>query len=130
VEIASEGYLGFTDRKKEIIVLSGGKNISRANLETGLMADFCVAQACIIGDPASASPRLSCPTSSNSSASSGALGSPGRLETITNDIRVRDFPQQRLCEFNRSHSDVEVISAFRLIPAAFMQENGELAPLR
>jgi hypothetical protein len=41
---------------------------------------------------------------------------------------VRDFPQQRLCEFNRSHSDVEVISAFRLIPAAFMQENGELAP--
>src|SRR5208282_1143717 len=48
--IDSEGYIAITDRKKEIIVLSGGKNISPANLETRLATDPHISQACVIGD--------------------------------------------------------------------------------
>ena len=44
------GYITITDRKKEIIVLSGGKNVSPANLENRLNSDPAIAQACVIGD--------------------------------------------------------------------------------
>jgi long-chain acyl-CoA synthetase len=46
----SDGYLRITDRKKDIIVLSGGDNISPAKIEGMLMAEPAIAQAVISGD--------------------------------------------------------------------------------
>jgi long-chain acyl-CoA synthetase len=45
-----EGYLRIIDRKKELIITAGGKNISPANLEAALKMIPLVAQACAIGD--------------------------------------------------------------------------------
>ncbi len=45
-----EGYLRIVDRKKELIITSGGKNISPANLEASLKMIPLVGQACAIGD--------------------------------------------------------------------------------
>ena len=45
-----EGYLKIVDRKKELIITSGGKNISPANLEAALKMIPLVGQACAIGD--------------------------------------------------------------------------------
>ena len=45
-----EGYLRIVDRKKELIITSGGKNISPANLEAALKMIPLVGQACAIGD--------------------------------------------------------------------------------
>jgi long-chain acyl-CoA synthetase len=45
-----EGYLRIVDRKKELIITAGGKNISPANLEAALKMIPLVAQACAIGD--------------------------------------------------------------------------------
>jgi len=45
-----EGYLRIVDRKKELIITAGGKNISPANLEAELKLIPLVAQACAIGD--------------------------------------------------------------------------------
>ena len=45
-----EGYLRIIDRKKELIITAGGKNISPANLEAELKMIPLVAQACAIGD--------------------------------------------------------------------------------
>jgi long-chain acyl-CoA synthetase len=45
-----EGYLTIVDRKKELIITAGGKNISPANLEAALKLIPLVAQACAIGD--------------------------------------------------------------------------------
>jgi long-chain acyl-CoA synthetase len=44
------GYLRITDRKKDIIVLSGGENIAPARIETLLMAEPEIAQAVVLGD--------------------------------------------------------------------------------
>ena len=134
VQIDREGYIRITDRKKEIIVLSGGKNISPANLETGLMADHYIAQACVIGDRRKHLAALIVPDFEHLAGEFGRLGLTARPqetithETIANDSRVRGFFQQRLRSFNRSHSDAEAITAFRLIPAPFTQDNGELTP--
>ena len=49
-EMDDEGYLKIVDRKKELIITSGGKNISPANLESALKMIPLVGQACAIGD--------------------------------------------------------------------------------
>ena len=49
-EFDEEGYLRIIDRKKELIITAGGKNISPANLEAELKMIPLVGQACAIGD--------------------------------------------------------------------------------
>jgi long-chain acyl-CoA synthetase len=49
-EFDEDGYLRIVDRKKELIITAGGKNISPANLETALKTIPLVGQACAIGD--------------------------------------------------------------------------------
>jgi long-chain acyl-CoA synthetase len=45
-----EGYLRIVDRKKELIITAGGKNVSPANLEAELKMIPLVGQACAIGE--------------------------------------------------------------------------------
>lgn len=49
-ELDDDGYLKIVDRKKELIITAGGKNISPANLEAELKMIPLVGQACVIGD--------------------------------------------------------------------------------
>ena len=49
-EFDDEGYLRIVDRKKELIITAGGKNISPANLEAALKSIPLVGQAAAIGD--------------------------------------------------------------------------------
>ncbi len=49
-ELDEDGYLKIVDRKKELIITAGGKNISPANLEAALKAIPLVGQAAAIGD--------------------------------------------------------------------------------
>ncbi|HEX9681925.1 MAG TPA: long-chain fatty acid--CoA ligase [Acidimicrobiales bacterium] len=49
-EFDDEGYLKIVDRKKELIITAGGKNISPANLEAALKTITPIGQACAIGD--------------------------------------------------------------------------------
>jgi long-chain acyl-CoA synthetase len=45
-----DGYLRITDRKKDMIVLSGGENVSPAKVEGMLMAEPEISQAVVAGD--------------------------------------------------------------------------------
>lgn len=49
-EIDDEGYLRIVDRKKELIITAGGKNLSPANLEASLKSVPIIGQAAVIGD--------------------------------------------------------------------------------
>ncbi len=49
-EMDDEGYIKVVDRKKELIITAGGKNVSPANLEAALKVIPLVGQACAIGD--------------------------------------------------------------------------------
>jgi long-chain acyl-CoA synthetase len=48
--IDDDGYLRIVDRKKELIITAGGKNVSPANLEAVLKLVPAIGQACAIGD--------------------------------------------------------------------------------
>lgn len=56
------GYLRITDRKKDMIVLSGGENVSPARIEGMLMAETEIAQAVITGEGRSGLSALVVPT--------------------------------------------------------------------
>jgi long-chain acyl-CoA synthetase len=49
-QVDEDGYFRIVDRKKELIITAGGKNVSPANLEAALKGLPLVAQACAIGD--------------------------------------------------------------------------------
>jgi long-chain acyl-CoA synthetase len=49
-EFDEDGYLKIVDRKKELLVTAGGKNVSPANLEAALKGIPLVGQACAVGD--------------------------------------------------------------------------------
>jgi len=48
--VDDDGYFRIVDRKKELIITAGGKNISPANLEAALKMVPLIGQACAIGD--------------------------------------------------------------------------------
>jgi long-chain acyl-CoA synthetase len=49
-ELDADGYLRIIDRKKEIIITSGGKNVAPANLEAALRVQPLIGQAVVFGD--------------------------------------------------------------------------------
>lgn len=128
-QIDSDGFIKITDRKKEIIVLSGGKNISPAYLETRLATDPYVSQACVFGDRRKHLAALLVPNLENLQdvlKEKGLAGKPP--EEIVKSPDLRSFFQARMREFNKPLADVEAIAAFTLIAQPFSQENGEMTP--
>src|SRR4029079_11699606 len=49
-EIDDDGFLHITDRKKDILVTAGGKNVAPQNIENDLKTSKYVSQALVIGD--------------------------------------------------------------------------------
>jgi long-chain acyl-CoA synthetase len=126
-EIDADGYIRITDRKKEIIVLSGGKNVSPARLESQLVTDPMIAQACVIGDRRKHLAAIIVPDFEALRGARAELDG-ATPEEIVADPKLRKFFQDRLREFNRAQSDVEAIVDFTLTATPFSQENGELTP--
>jgi long-chain acyl-CoA synthetase len=128
-KIDVEGYISITDRKKEIIVLSGGKNISPAYVEGKLTADKFISQACVIGDRKKHLAALVVPDYENlvDFLSENKLN-PKNPDELAKSQPLRQFIQARIREINKQLSDVEAIAAFTIVPQPFTQENGELTP--
>jgi long-chain acyl-CoA synthetase len=128
-KIDVEGYISITDRKKEIIVLSGGKNISPAYVEGKLTGDKFISQACVIGDRRKHLAALVVPDYEN-------LGDflaenkldPKNADAMAKSPALRTLVQGRIREINKQLSDVEAIAAFTIVPQPFSQESGELTP--
>jgi long-chain acyl-CoA synthetase len=128
-QIDGDGFIRITDRKKEIIVLSGGKNISPANLETRLVNDPYISQACVFGDRRKHLAALIVPNFEHLHELLKEKSLEGKSpEEIVKSSELRAIFQARLRDFNKPLSDVEAISAFTLIARPFSQDNGEMTP--
>ena len=127
--IDSEGYLRIIDRKKELIITSGGKNISPANLEALLKLHPLIGQACVIGDRR---PYVSALVVLDQEVAPVWARKAGVDFTSTAELAhhpaIRAEIQKAVDECNRHVSNVESIRRFTILPAEWTPESEELTP--
>jgi long-chain acyl-CoA synthetase len=122
----SEGYLCITDRKKDLLITAGGKNISPQNLEGMLKQIPLVNLAVVIGDQKKYLSALLTPNleALNLFAQEHGLES----DNLVQHPKVLEAIQQGIDKINQSLASVEQIKRFTLLAQDFSIENGELTP--
>ena len=109
--IDNDNYIKIIGRKKEIIVNSGGENISPAKIETLLCLENEIEQVMIYGDKKPWLSAIIVP-------SEDIINKKGCLNIISNIIR----------RINKSLSNIEKIRKFIVIKIPFSIDNGQLTP--
>ena len=124
-----EGYLRIVDRKKELIITAGGKNISPANLEAALKTIPLVGQACVVGD---GRPYLSALLVLDPDAAPAWAAKHGRegadLAALAADEELRAQVEAQLEEVNARFSQVERIKRFALLGEEWLPDTEVLTP--
>ena len=128
-EIDHEGFLRITDRKKEIIVTSGGKNVAPAPIEAKLKGLPSVEQAVVVGDRRKYLAALLTLEPARAAAEAEAAGSPARAPAELARCPVfRAHLERQVEKVNASLARYETIKTFRVLPDGFSVEGGELTP--
>jgi long-chain acyl-CoA synthetase len=112
-----DGFLTITDRKKDILVTAGGKNVAPQNLENELKASKYVSQALIVGDRRPFVAALV--TLDEGEIEKWRQGGGEDVETLIQSI-VDDVNGQR--------SRFEQIKRFAILPRDFSADEGEVTP--
>jgi long-chain acyl-CoA synthetase len=127
--VDADGYYTIVDRKKELIITAGGKNISPANLESLLKAHPLVGQACVIGDNRSYLTALIVIDGQVAPAWAAARGvaTPTVAELAAHPDVQADIARS-VAAVNERVSRVESIRKWTILPAEWTAESEELTP--
>jgi long-chain acyl-CoA synthetase len=123
------GYLKITDRKKDIIITAGGKNISPQYIENMLKASVYINDAVIIGDRRKFLTALIMIDEDN--VVKFAQDNKIQFSTyrdLTQHSRINDLIQEEVDKVNRSLARVENIRKFTILPKKLFEEDGEVTP--
>jgi long-chain acyl-CoA synthetase len=112
-EIDADGFVKITDRKKDLIITAGGKNIAPQNIENALKGSRFVSQAVVIGDRR---PYIT------------ALITLDWDEVNATGRDAQELVQEIVDDVNRDRVRVEQVKKFTILPRDFSQEDGELTP--
>ncbi|MFN8025039.1 MAG: AMP-binding protein [Acidimicrobiia bacterium] len=127
--VDDEGYLRIVDRKKELIITAGGKNISPANIEAALKAEPLIGQACVIGDDRPYLVALIVPDPDVVPAWAKAEGIEGAsLEEIAAHPGLRAEIAREVASANRRFSGVEQVRHFAVLGNEWLPDSDELTP--
>ncbi|MGW1814291.1 AMP-dependent synthetase/ligase [Streptomyces sp. NPDC002125] len=124
-----DGYLTITGRKKDIIITSGGKNVTPAPLEDWLRAHPLVSQCMVVGDNRSfisALITLDADGLAHWRRMRKKEGIP--MKELVQDEELRSALQRAVDEANRLVSRAESIRKFTVLPQDFTEESGHLTP--
>lgn len=127
--VDDDGYIRIVDRKKELIVTPGGKNISPANIEALAKQHPLIGQICVIGDRRkfiSALIVLDPEVAPIWAARNGLEYTD--VATFAQNERVQAEIGKAIEAANQSLSQVEKIKKFRVLPTEWTAESEELTP--
>ena len=125
-----DGYLTITGRKKDLLITTGGKNVSPAVLEDRLRSRPPVGQVLVVGDKRSYVAAL---VTLEPEAMTHWLAVRKRprdtpLAELVNDPELRADVQRAVDYANEAVSRAESIRRFVIVDGEFTEENGMLTP--
>ncbi len=129
-EIDDDGFLTITDRKKDIIVTAGGKNVAPQNLENELKASKYVSQALVVGDQRPYCVALITLDEPEIVKWGHAHGIKGELSpaSLAENEHVRELVEGIVARVNSDHSRHEQIKKFTILSRDFTMADDELTP--
>jgi long-subunit acyl-CoA synthetase (AMP-forming) len=128
-ELDEKGFLQITDRKKDLIITSGGKNVGPQILEGKLKQIAAVSQAVVVGDRRNYLAALFTLDPLRASAEAEASGSPCREPRDLASCQVfRVYLEKQVEGVNATLARYETIKRFAILPAELSIEGGELTP--
>jgi long-chain acyl-CoA synthetase len=124
-----DGYLSIVDRKKELIITAGGKNISPANLEAALKTIPLVGQALAVGDgqPYTAALVLLDPDVAPAWAAAQGIG-PATLPELAGHPAVVAEIEAGLVAAMAGFNNAERIKKVRVLGIEWLPDSDELTP--
>ncbi len=128
-EIDREGYVRITDRKKELIITSGGKNIAPQPIENSFNTDPYIEQVCVIGDNRKYLAALVVPDFEGLEtwAREQNISYANRNELVKKG-EVTSLMKDRIDQVNKTLARYETIKRFAIMDREFSEEGGELTP--
>jgi long-chain acyl-CoA synthetase len=128
-ELDGDGYLRITDRKKDLIITAGGKNVAPQNIENALKAYPIVSQAVVFGDKRKYLTALV--TIADEAARKLAQEKGVAFKDyadLTQKPEIRAAVQAAFDSINANLPSYETIKKFEVLPNDFAQDTGELTP--
>jgi long-chain acyl-CoA synthetase len=127
--IDPEGFLTITDRKKDIIVTAGGKNVAPQVIENLLKTNKYIAQVVVIGDKRKFVSAIIVPNMDNLHAFADAAGITYRSDAdLVNDPKVIQKVHEEIERSSEHLAGFERIKKFILLENDFTIEGNELTP--
>ena len=124
-----EGFLRITDRKKDIIVTAGGKNVSPQNIESRILADTLFLQAVVLGDKRPYLCALIVLKKDDVTNFAAAMGLASMsYETLLKHREVNEWVKKRLAAAMEGLANYETVKAFILLSQEFTQAAGAVTP--
>ncbi|HLS68262.1 MAG TPA: AMP-dependent synthetase/ligase, partial [Kiloniellales bacterium] len=123
-----EGYITITDRKKDIIVLSGGDNVSPARIEAFLTLQPEIGQALVLGDRRPHLVALIVPDETWLRDWARAARQRPDLAALRDDPDLRAAIGDAVERVNGDLSTIERVRRFLIMSEPFSVENGMMTP--
>jgi long-chain acyl-CoA synthetase len=127
-EIDDEGFIKIVDRKKEILITAGGKNVAPSNVENLLKGHPLVGQACMIADKRAFATALVALDPDDAAAWAKKQGKPEDIASLSQDPDVIASIQAHIDEMNTKLHNQEQIKKFTILPVAWGVDSGEVTP--
>jgi long-chain acyl-CoA synthetase len=123
----ADGFLTITDRKKDIIVTAGGKNIAPSEIENRLKVSPFIREAIVVGDRRKfVSALIGIEPDTVADWAGRRQLSFTTYRDLTTKAEVVGLVREAVDAVNVELAQVEAIKAFRLLPAELDEEEGEL----
>jgi 1-acyl-sn-glycerol-3-phosphate acyltransferase len=128
-KLDQEGFLSVTDRKKELIITSGGKNVAPVPIETKLRTIPAVSQAVVVGERCSYLTALLTLDPDNIPAIAARIGSSVRdAVSAVSCTTFKAYLDEQVAKINDTLAPYETIKRFVVLPVQLSVENGCLTP--
>jgi long-chain acyl-CoA synthetase len=123
-----DGFLTITDRKKDLIVTAGGKNVAPAPIENRLKSDSLISEAVLIGDRRPYVVALIVPDFAGLSAWASSEGIAPEGGNLCRDPRAIEHVMERVRRINRDLAPFEQVKRIALIERELSVQDGDLTP--